>query len=437
MAVFQAGGCGRSALDRSQSLSLNPQRPDRSKILAATGVTRPEYALFVAIHYGITVSPAELPGRAVGEDYGSNPPITIEECRAALEECLTKGWLQVIDEPALGLLVSELHQEQVVGPIYGLPPVGSVDFTPAGARLWFQLQEHFRGTSSVLPFAFTDVVHLKTAQFFRTRVAALAETKLKKSWESVVKITEPVPIGPWRAQWWRRFPEGYRIDIEERMRWTGRASGSGTCCFMPYLSKTPNPQRLTESLNRHNVDLGEWLLLASAENGWATSSKSDLPWWIAEFASANFGIALSESDLRRGLESNLAHGWLRVVDQHAIDEVCTLLRSDPTIMPAIDRNVSQFGNFDFTLPGAALYRTIATDILGPDWEDNLLVQKGYYWEEHRYCESDRGLCAIVQERRDEGYLVRTVRKSAIGPWCVYWWERFPSGYLMELEIEEP
>ena len=33
--------------------------------------------------------------------------------------------------------------------------------------------------------------------------------------------------------------------------------------------------------------------------------------------------------------------------------------------------------------------------------------------------------------------VRAHRLAPIGPWCGSWWERFPSGYRLELEIGNP
>ena len=33
-----------------------------------------------------------------------------------------------------------------------------------------------------------------------------------------------------------------------------------------------------------------------------------------------------------------------------------------------------------------------------------------------------------------GDFVRASQVVPIGPWCVYWWERFPSGYRLELKL---
>ncbi len=101
---------------------------------ADAAVTPPEAALCTAVHYGLTVSPPHLPAIAAREWY-SKIRVTQEECRPALAACLVKGWLQGIDERAPTRITEELHQGRFIGPIYGLPPIGGVDFTCAGAAI--------------------------------------------------------------------------------------------------------------------------------------------------------------------------------------------------------------------------------------------------------------------------------------------------------------
>src|SRR5206468_678447 len=133
-----------------------------------------ESALFTALYYGLTIPQADLPGRAAREDYNPiGPVVTEEECRIALEDCLAKDWLQVIDESARTAIDGQLRKGRVLGPIYGgLPAVGCVDFARDGADLWRRLCErrerswHERG----FPL-YTDVIHEKTARFFRTLMA--------------------------------------------------------------------------------------------------------------------------------------------------------------------------------------------------------------------------------------------------------------------------
>ena len=434
----------------------------RSEALAVLGVTRPESALFTALYYGFTVPSSHLPSRAAQEDYNPNGPrVTEEECRVALADCLAKGWVQVIDESARLRIADELQKGRVLGPIYGgLPDSGCVDFTNFGANLWRRLCERCwpdKGFST-----YTDVVHEKTAEFFRTSAIASAAIRENRGQDDVVAVTGPTPTGPWRAQWWRRFPEGYRIDIEERRQWQGRASGGDEDCYLDHSARSAEPGQLRLVLDRHNVTLAEWLMLERMEREWSRDSPANLCRDAAESASRVLSVAISEEQCREGLEACLRDGWLRVVDQRTADEVRSLLRDDPVLLavPRIAENrpreccyaidplrlgkllalpmpaSRRWGEIDFSPSGAALYRMISAEWLGPDWEDNLNVSRGYYWEEHHYCEAEEGFEGIVQKHVAKGDVVRASRVVPIGPWCVHWWERFPSGYRLELELGE-
>jgi hypothetical protein len=282
-------------------------------------------------------------------------------------------------------------------------------------------------------FAFTDTVHIKTARYFRTWGAAVKGIEAASGDENVVSVSGPTSIGPWRCQWWRTFSEGYRIDIEERMRWMGRCGGAA--CIMYRLPEQADLRHLAFVLDRHNVTFAEWLLMSSMDEG-GRQSASDLT-RVAAFASEQFGVFISEGECREGLNACIGHGWLRVLDPQTIDEIRSLLRNDPRFEPVPSDVFINHGTIDFSPSGAAMYRMIAADWLGPAWEDEIDVCKEWFWEEHRYCETAEGLRDVVQEHVDRGRIVQARRVVPIGPWCVYWWERFPGGYRMELEIDDP
>jgi hypothetical protein len=403
-----------------------------AKALAEVGITPPEAALFHVVHYGMTASPTSLPSAAACPDYSLVEPVREPECQAALTACLARGWLQVIDEPVLAKIVDELREGQFLGPIYGLPEVGGVDFTHAGAVLWRRLSRH-RFPNRPSP-DFAEVVHSKTSRYFRTRTAALRGIEEATQWDGDITVVGPCPIGPWRAQWWRRFSKGYRIEIEERRHWQGRC-GEGDGCFMPRPTcQGANPRRLQHILDCHNVTLAEWLLLATMDPACGTYA-SRLPRWVADSAHRSFGVTTSEDECRAGLDACLRYGWLTLA-QNAGDEVDLLLAADPATMP-VAPEVRGWDEVDFTPCGATLYRMIAAEWLGSDWEDNLMVWKETYREEHRYCEATEGLQGIEQGYAASGEIIRASKVVPIGPWCVYWWERFPAGYRLELQIGEP
>jgi hypothetical protein len=198
-------------------------------------------------------------------------------------------------------------------------------------------------------------------------------------------------------------------------------------------------------------------LLDAAENGpqdFHDSGVRRLP------PGVGFGFEVPEEDLWSGLEACLRHGWLRILDRQVIDDIHTLLRNDSALLAVPKRaklrpvghdmildpaNPGQFmaspltmesrwGEIDFSEAGAALYRMISAEYLEPGWEDNLVASRRYYVEEHLYCETEDGFRIDVQALIAQGSVIQARRLVSIGPWCVHWWERFPSGYRLELEV---
>jgi hypothetical protein len=219
---------------------------------------------------------------------------------------------------------------------------------------------------------------------------------------------------------------------------------------------------LREVLDRHNVTPVEWAVLARVESGPCRFGKH-VNQCLCTSSGEEFGIAISPGEVHPALDACLRYGWLRVLDQAVIEEVRAHLRDDPAVL-AVPRTAqlhpdgihykfdplkptqrtplpppenARWGEVDFTPAGAALYRMISADWLGPDWEDFLHVANSYHREEHRYCETEYGLRNVVPECLAKGEVVHSVRLEPIGPWCVYWWDCFPSGYRLKFEVGNP
>lgn len=441
-------------LPRTHAEAVAARERSLIKILAELGVTPDEASLFIVIQYGIGAEPEDLPRHAAADVYRLSDSVSEESCRGALAACLAKGWLQVIDDAALAEIAARLRAGCVLGPVYGLPSVGKVDFTQAGADLWVRIRDC---DGPAKPFASTDVVSETTARYFTTRAAAEAEAE--SAWggyDDTVAVSDPTPTGPWRAEWWRQFPQGYRIDIEERRQWQGRCSRGGEECYFPGSLDRADPVPLRRTLDCRNVALAEFVVLAAMEGGPRQLDDHDFP-SLVRYADRDFGSPLTEAECRVGLDACLRYGWLRVLDEAVIDEVRALVRCDSVAL-ALPRTAElrpvghggefvpasceivpvpareRWGQVDFTLTGAALYRAISAEWLGDDWEDGLQVSNGYFREEHRYCTAESGFRHIVAEYEAEGQVVRSKRVVPIGPWCVNWWEQFPAGFRMELEI---
>jgi hypothetical protein len=132
----------------------------------------------------------------------------------------------------------------------------------------------------------------------------------------------------------------------------------------------------------------------------------------------------------------MRNGWLREVDEHTTREILNLLRSDPAVIAVPFNPEDHWRELDFSESGAQLYRMVSSEIFGSEWEDGLIVEDLYYREEHRYCATEEGVAAITREYAEFGEVPNSAHTVAIGPWCVYWWRRFRSGYRLELTFGE-
>src|SRR5262249_14591785 len=145
--------------------------------------------------------------------------------------------------------------------------------------------------------------------------------------------------------------------------------------------------RLRDVLDRHQMTPAEWAFLAAAE-------RERLPEAIQRAFSrpgsrkSTFGPSFSDQECFAAFEACLRKGWLQRMDAAALEEVASLLRDEPALLPAPETTKAKEGEFDFTPAGAAVYREISGQWLGPDWEDRLYVSNCYYWIEHLYAEAE-------------------------------------------------
>jgi hypothetical protein len=407
---------------------------ENAAALAEIRVTPAEASLFNVLHFGLTVPPSDLCRRASFRDYSVGGTVTEEENLTALADCLSKGWLQVIDLAALLRIQDDVRRDGLFGPVYGYPPLGGVDFTHAGAEQWFRVLERLFARRAAKAFAYSNVVGAKSQHYYVSKSTAEVNADLWKSYEGVVSVAEPLPIGPWRANWWRRFPQGYRFDVEERMKWQSCISQGGAHCVFDHQALPADIAHTREVLRHLNVTIVEWLVFASMEI--PIGGRNRIPGWVNESALERFGVHLTESECVDGLESCLRKGWVRQVDGQYISEIGDLLRADLTLMP-IPFDPSKYRpELDFSPEGAQLYRMISAEIFGTAWEDSLYVEVTRFREEHRYCVTTEGLEAVRQEYVETGDHPQSVRTVPIGPWCVFWWRRFHSGFRMELTFGE-
>jgi len=430
--------CGFPQAARSSGpICLTPSRlrltkAERARLLAAVGITPAEAALFQVIQYGITDPPEYLPRRAL--NYAFHDSATLAESQAALDACLAKGWLQVIDERALAEIQTTLRADGCLGPVYGLPDLGGVDFTAAGAERWLHFNAYSDFGYSPRPFSYTDVVHSQTAHYFTSHAGA-ADYLEKYVDPETTTIHGPVAIGPWRADWWLTFREGVRVDLDVRSQWELARHDDSDNSLPPCIGNGPRGRAdLQDALDRRHMTRAQWHLL----NLVRTDPVQEIVSRASRTSRRKLGVELSDEECLNALEGCLRNGWIRQLDRAAIAEIQASLRLEPAETPLPLDFAARLGGLDYTPVGAGLYWSIVTEVNGPDWLATFSLTHEYYREEHRYCES-RGGCTsgVFGGLATAGKAVRSEQCPRIGPWCAHWSEKFPSGYRLELQLGDP
>jgi hypothetical protein len=133
-------------LHRSPRWKAEPDR--RREVLDRHDVCLAEWLVLTEVARGGCNSPPGLPARSAAfavRDFGV--PVTEEQCRAAMDGCLAKGWLRVIDRRAEAEIDDLLRQAPAAAPLASgmVPCLGEVDFMPGGAALHQAVSEEFLG----------------------------------------------------------------------------------------------------------------------------------------------------------------------------------------------------------------------------------------------------------------------------------------------------
>ncbi|MFM8399143.1 MAG: hypothetical protein ACKOAH_15045, partial [Pirellula sp.] len=135
---------------------------------------------------------------------------SLNECEKAIESLVQRRFTTIVDTEIQSRIASINGMFDGVGPTDGMPLIGDLDFTLGGADLW----------RAILNFENSSMGHdyywFNCGAFIYRRNATIL-IGYNADWVlHDVKVCEFTPtgpfeeIGPWRNQWWREIPHGYR-----------------------------------------------------------------------------------------------------------------------------------------------------------------------------------------------------------------------------------
>ena len=141
-----------------------------------------------------------------------------QEAEVELAALLDRRLLMLVDERALrGIRHYLARDESSEGPACGLPAVGDIDFTPRGADLYMRMhRDVFDVSLEKTQTACLDEIDAKHIQVYGTVRAVVAELFYDSIFRFYdwVGANDILQIRSWRDRWWRKFPRGWRLDVE-------------------------------------------------------------------------------------------------------------------------------------------------------------------------------------------------------------------------------
>jgi hypothetical protein len=180
------------------------------------GVSDAEYAALDLVYYETRLrsTAAQWTSRHWRAYGKSTQPSSVYD--AAIASLIAAGRLQVIDESAIHRISAYLKCQPAIGPLDGLPSIGSLDFTIQGLQLWNQMLELRYGKQEANRLYWNIAARGAsypngTCEIFAYSVSSLCE--FAEAIEAQL-VSSPIAIGPWRCQWWHLIPSGCRAIVK-------------------------------------------------------------------------------------------------------------------------------------------------------------------------------------------------------------------------------
>ena len=150
------------------------------------------------------------------------------------------------------------------------------------------------------------------------------------------------------------------------------------------------------------------------------------------FAKWRVNVRVSHARIVAAVRSGLEKGLLAKL---TADDVNLMKMTSDSSCPPLVPSDPQRDSIALSETGARFLIEQGPKILGSAWLDGWSVSREFFRREHRYVRNLRDVAAVFEkysDKSEERVQINSIEE--IGPWCVYWWERFPRGFRIELEI---
>jgi hypothetical protein len=196
---------------------MPPIDPDNKlAALRRYSLSLPEWHVLATI--GMFPIPLGALARITASHSEADPIGSVSESQSqeAVSSCIAKKWLRVVTPHTLGEIQAIIGKNPALGPVYGLPKPGEVDFTVTGARLSKRIVKEVLGPKWGAEFAYRTERDNWEDLYIRTNSGARKALNEAKNRKDVVQIEGPSRIGRWRVYWWQTYARGYHIVLTKK-----------------------------------------------------------------------------------------------------------------------------------------------------------------------------------------------------------------------------
>lgn len=186
-------------------------------ILAVHQISPIEWHLLAQTNY-LPKSPQVLTKMASRESHTNDDGnFSVPEFSQALEKCIRRNLLRVMTQADLDEIHERLNERPGIGPLYGLPKVGDIDFTTTGADTFSSIRESRRADH---PWSHRWAKEIDPHDPALTHIYAYDELTagnqifygaLTRQNTVIVNVQ---PVGQWYRYWWDGYEKGYRISMK-------------------------------------------------------------------------------------------------------------------------------------------------------------------------------------------------------------------------------
>jgi hypothetical protein len=441
------------------------QRRHMAQLSHVFGLSAVEMALIRACAFKPRLMADVVRNSQQSETNKASPQEVVEH----LNWFLTRGYVRTVSEEWLDEWHTYVRTNGIAGPMAGFPARGAIDVTCVGAGVVKIIEAEL----ATLASAYWGGIALARPRFARVverreRIVVAEETlalEIGHRADECAKqygfrrgrVINTSAVGPWRNRWWERYATGICLELEMKEGYDaegilaeedGRLDDEGIDTWMHEDSAWPGREVVREVSASYGLTLTEWVtILAVANRPW---SERRLSGETTKLGRELWSSEIDVNEANEAIESCMTKGVLWRIDETAVRTISRLVAEDGAAGPFVPIPRADEGLIDLSPVGAEKFVAVIGQLERIEGFQSI-------WQCHGLHDANRfagGYNAATSECVQEvfcygrneteryvrscemrqGVQVRSV--TALGAWCVYWWDPLPFGYRVEIVSED-